>query len=154
MIGFSPSGASRIARSTAPTTLLSHTLTLSMRASDADTDATWLIGVGVPYATTTIVSSRWIEARPVRRPLNSVLSDAIAPSMRFSTALRSKVSGIVSLSYFFLPLITVDTPCPVSTFLRPPRSRMRKTTIGILFSLSRLMAVASITFSSFESTSM
>ena len=42
MIGLSPRADARIARSTAPTTVLSQTFTDSMRVSVTVTEATWL----------------------------------------------------------------------------------------------------------------
>ena len=63
-IGLKPRLASRIARSTAPTTDLSQTETEIMRGSGTVTVASWLSGIVVPYAGTWIGSSRLLEARP------------------------------------------------------------------------------------------
>lgn len=71
MIGLKPNFNSRMARSTAPTSCLSHTDTEIIRGSGTETVATWLIGIGEPYACTWIGSRRLLDARPVRREARS-----------------------------------------------------------------------------------
>src|SRR5262245_36931239 len=55
--------------------------------SGTDTDASWLIGVMLPYASTRILSSSAALARPVRTPENSRASRSVAACMRASRSL-------------------------------------------------------------------
>jgi hypothetical protein len=82
LAGLSPSPESRIARSTAPTSVRSHTCTVSSRGSGTPIVPTWVIGTAVPYASTRTGSSSPGLARPVRNPANSLRNVSIAPSIR------------------------------------------------------------------------
>ena len=80
-------------------------------------------------------SSRWAEARPVRRPPNSRRSASSAPSIR-------RFSSFISLVWPWRRSpsqseIIVYVPLPVSTSARPPGSWIEKTRIGMRFSRAK-----------------
>ena len=156
MIGLRPSGASRIALSTAPTLALSQTLTASMRASGR-ADRGHLVerrGCAVGHHVDRIEQVDRSAAGAQAAELG------LQRGERAVHALLERLE-VECLGHVLFPLLLLaaadggaDALPGRAPWRAPPLSRMRNTTIGMLFSLSRLMAVASITFSSFASTSM
>ena len=89
---------STIAFSTAFTIDLSQTCTESSRGSGTLTVASWLSGMWRAIGSTCTGSSIEAEARPVRKPPSSCLSDWVAPCMRRFNSLMSKLPVGMTLS--------------------------------------------------------
>src|SRR5690606_28871937 len=66
VFGVRPRSEPRMAFSIGPTMLLSQGVITSERASDTETAATCESGTSLPYALTRMLSTRPVEARPVR----------------------------------------------------------------------------------------
>jgi hypothetical protein len=95
--GLSPRSDERIAFSISFIVDGSNGCATMSAGSGTDSDATWLMGIFDPYASTWTPSSRLVVARPVRTAAISRRTRSMAPSMRAFTSPNMPFKSLKSI---------------------------------------------------------